>query len=98
MPGYTHELLADILLAQGVPQDQAERIAETILRAQVAAGLVTVRTVEQVDRDARAYRLRGERLTALVIGERLGLVRSKVFEAVRRHHDRRKQVLRVMVA
>lgn len=93
---YAHQLLADILTAQGVPADKAARAAEVIMAAQVAAGLVQVRVLEAVERDARAYHLRGERLTAVIVAQRLSLSRVAVYDAIKRHIQRRRAVLRLI--
>jgi hypothetical protein len=94
--GYAIQLLANILIQQGEPAERALAVAEAAIFAQVAAGLITVRTIEGVDRDAKVYELRGKGLTAEVIGVRMVMARSKVFEAIRRHSRRRRAVLRLV--
>ena len=92
MPTYLQQLLADVFRAQGMPDpEKAAKLAErTLLRA---VGEVQP-ILERFERDAHIYNLRGQRLTATVIGQRVGLCRSKVFQAIRRHIDRRRAALR----
>ena len=92
---YSLDLLSEILIAQGVPQDQARKAADIVLRASIAAGITTSKAIESVNRDAHIYKLRGMRLTSVVIGERLGLCRATVFSAIHRHAKARRAVLRL---
>lgn len=94
--GYAVQLLADILVAQGLDPERAVRTAEQAMAAQVAAGLVAAKTIELVDRDARIYHLRGQRVSTVALADRFAMNRSNVFEAIRRHQSRRRMVLRLV--
>ena len=92
---YSLDLLSEILVAHGVPEDRARKAADIVLRASIAAGITTSKAIESVNRDAHIYKLRGMRLTSVVIGERLGLCRATVFSAIHRHAKARRAVLRI---
>lgn len=92
---YHQDLLARCFLAQGLDPERVQKAVEAAFPVLIAAGITTAKVIEAVDRDAHIYKLRGARLTAVVISERIGLCRSKVFDAVRRHKRARLAVLRL---
>ena len=92
---YSLDLLSEILVAQGMPKDRARKAAEVVLSAEIAAGITTAKVIESVNRDAHIYKLRGMRLTSVVIGERMGLCRATIFSAIHRHAKARRSVLRL---
>ena len=92
---YSLDLLSEILIAHGMPEDRARKAADIVLSASIAAGITTAKVIESVNRDAHIYKLRGMRLTSVVIGERLGLCRATVFSAIHRHAKARRAVLRL---
>lgn len=98
---YALQIIEEHLVRCGVPEPIAKSEAPKHLAVLMAAGLVNVRSLDAVERDAQVYRLRGQRvngepMTAVLIGQRLTLARSKVFEALRRHQARRRAVLRLI--
>lgn len=97
MSSHAHALqfLQDQLERAGLPAPVAACEAGRLLAAQVAAGLVPLRALEAWERDAHIYHLRGQRLTVEVIGTRVNLSRSNVFEAIRRHQKARRAAARV---
>jgi len=96
MPSFAQQLISDCLVAQGEDRSKADRVAAFVMEVLPAAGIVKQTDAEAFERDARVYQLRGSRLTAVVISERVGLCRSKVFEAIRRHAKARRAVLRMI--
>ena len=92
---YHQDLLARCFLAQGLDPERVQKAVEAAFPVMIAAGITTAKAIEAVDRDAHIYKLRGMRLTSVVISERIGLCRSKVFDAVRRHKRARLAVLRL---
>ena len=92
---YHQDLLARCFLAQGLDPERVRKAVEAAFPVLIAAGITTAKVIEAVDRDAHIYKLRGMRLTSVVISERIGLCRSKVFDAVRRHKRARLAVLRL---
>ena len=93
---YAAKLVAEILASQGLPEADAPRVAECLLDGMLAAQIIHRAVLDAWDRDAHIYHLRGQRLTAVVIGQRVGLCRSKVFQAIHRHTDRRRAALRLV--
>ena len=101
---YSLDLLSEILIAHGMPEDRARKAADIVLSASIAAGITTSKAIESVNRDAHIYKLRGMRtvsmepMTAVVIASRVGLCRQEVFKALNRHLRRRRAVIRVLTA
>ena len=92
---YHQDLLARCFLAQGLDPERVQKAVEAAFPVMIAAGITTAKVIEVVDRNAHIYKLRGDKLTAVVISVRVGLCRSKVCEAVRRHKRARLAVLRL---
>lgn len=92
---YHQDLLARCFLAQGLDPERVQKAVEAAFPVMIAAGITTAKVIEAVDRDAHIYKLRGMRLTSVVIGERLGLCRATVFSAIHRHAKARRAVLRL---
>lgn len=96
MSQYAHQLLTDCLVAQGVDPEAAARAVELLLSAAVAADLIQVTRLDNWERDARIYHLRGQRVTCVDIAARFTMNRATVFEAIRRHQSRRRAALRLV--
>lgn len=90
------DLLATALTARGWPSDATQRLAREVLDVALAAGVVSRSSLDQWERDAQIYHLRSHGLSAAVIGVRINLRRSQVFEAVRRHTKRRRAALKLV--
>lgn len=81
----------------GVSPEVARCEAGKEIAMLVAMGLISPKALEAVDRDAKAYVLRGQGLTAVMIAIRLSMSRpERAFEAVRRHHDRLRRKVRLV--
>ena len=99
---YHQDILAQCFLAQGLDPEAVRKAVEVVFPVMIAAGITTAKLVEAVDRDAHIYKLRGQRtvsmepMTATVIATRVGLCRSNVFDALRRHQRRNRDVLRLI--
>lgn len=99
---YHQDILAQCFLAQGLDPEAVRKAVEVAFPVMIAAGITTAKLVEAVDRDAHIYKLRGQRtvsmepMTVTVIATRVGLCRSKVFDAIRRHQRRNRDVLRLI--
>lgn len=90
---YAQSMLSDCLVAAGFDRSQADRAAACALQVLPAAGIVRDTDLAAFERDARVYHLRGARLTAIVISERMGLCRASIFSAIKRHAKARRAVL-----
>ena len=92
---YHQDLLAQCFLAQGLDPERVRKAVEVAFPVLIAAGITTSKAIEAVDRDAHIYKLRGMRLTSVVISERMGLCRASIFSAIARHAKARRAVLRL---
>ena len=91
---YARQLLVEILLAQGMGEAEATKVVGLIVDRQLACDMMPAEHLDTWERGARAYHLRGQRLTVEVISARVCLGRSQVFEAIKRHEKRRRAALR----
>lgn len=95
-PSFAETLLAECFSAQGLDRAKAEKAAACALQVLPAAGLIKHEALEAFERDAHIYKLRGMRITAVAISERLGISRAGVFRAIRSHTQRRRAALRMV--
>lgn len=93
---YAQQLLTDCLVAQGLDPEAAGRAVAVVLGAAVAADLIQSGRLETWERDAKIYHLRGQRVTCVDLAVRFAMNRATIFEAIRRHHGRRRKALRLV--
>lgn len=87
--------LADRLAdATGCDRDHALEDAKALFAVMRAMGLITPAALALWERDARILTFRGQGLSCTLIAFRLGMARSKVFEAIGRHQGARRAALR----
>lgn len=92
MSSFLHQLLVDVFRAQGMADaDRAAKVAvDTLMKVEV----LPEAEVQRFELDARIYHLRGQRLTAVVISERVGQTERQVYRAIRRHIAKRRAALK----
>jgi hypothetical protein len=96
VPSLAQQLISDCLVAQGEDRAKADRTAAFVMQVLPAAGIVRQSDLEAFELDAKIYKLRGSRLTAMVISERVGRGRTYIFDAIRRHAKARRAVLKLI--
>lgn len=87
---YANELIATCLAAQGMDEEQAKRVAETVLKVTVAAGLIARANLEVWEREAAIYTLRCRNTQVLALSQRFGITKRQVFMSIRRAMERRR--------
>ncbi len=91
----TESFLAQAFAAKaGVDQAEAAEACAVFISLSEAMGLITAARLEAVERDAHVLHLAGQGIPRATIALRIGLARSKVFEAIRRHQKARREALR----
>lgn len=95
MTSYVQTEIEARYIRLGISPEVARCEAGKELAMLVAMGLISPKALETVDRDAQVHDLRGKGLTCTVIGVRMSIGRTAIFEAIRRHVHRRRAVLRL---
>ena len=95
MSSYVQTVIEARYTRLGISPEIARSEAGKEIAMLIAMGLISAKTVEAVDRDAQVHDLRGKGLTCTVIGVRMSISRTCIFEAIRRHVRRRRAVLRM---
>lgn len=84
------ELITSCLIAQGLDEDSATLAANTAIKVQIAAGMISPLSLAVWEREATIYKLRGQRITVCALAERYGVSLQTIFTAIRRAKERRK--------
>lgn len=91
----TAEFLTKCLEARtGLDRERAIAATAAFLDLSLAMQLLPLSRLEAMERDAHILYLAGEGLPRVTIALRLGMARSMVFEALRRHQRARREALR----
>lgn len=92
---HARAFLAQCLQGMGMDAESSASAADSLIAFELAGGLLAQAALDHWERDAHIYHLRSQGLTSTVIGVRVTLARSKVFEAIRRHTKRRRAALKM---
>lgn len=90
MPSNFHlaELLSECADLDGT---KADRVIQVLIRV----GVISQKSVEMFERDARIYKLRRGGLRPCDLMVRFGMSRTRLFEAIKRHEKRSREALRM---
>lgn len=97
----TESFMAQVYAAQtGAELAEAAKAVSYFLAISQAMALITAASLEQNESDAKAFDLRakkidGKPITATIIALRLGRSRAAVFNAIKRHQERRRAALKM---
>lgn len=94
-PVFAEALVAQVLVAH--PNLTAEQTARLCIRLMLAMGITNPARLEQWERDAHAYDLRGKGMTCSVIARRLGVDSRTVFRIMGGHQALRRAALKVAI-
>ena len=85
--------LAERLASRGMGPNEAMETAAFAVAFLAAAGVLTRERLDEWERDAAIYRMRGERVPFGDITGRYGISRNTVYNAMRRYMKRRRRAL-----
>jgi len=92
---YAHQLLAECLIAQGMPEEDAKRAVAMVLDVALQAEIIEHRALDLWERDAAIYHLAGKRIPLCTLVVRFSISRTLLYRILERQKKRRRSALRM---
>lgn len=93
----TQAFLANCMMAKGMDREEAIRATAWFIEVSLALRLIPTQVLERNERNEYILKLAGQDVSRTTIALRVGLVRSKVFEALKQQQQARRAALRTAV-